>query len=260
MNASAPLCIRCGYDLTALESPRCPECGWMIDWALARADAEGQLPGTPAHRAKAWRRIPAALATAFLMLFRPIRFARVLRHDEPLLPALGIAILAYLPMVIRGLIDGDGLSSQLEGHAVYLSGLVACVVANIVAFVLLCGGTPRRSAWRQRLRTSLLLLLYSTCFVAGWGLFGPPLITAWNNADFYWPLNSSSFAPEGFLAGARWEVVGRSICFYWWFLILLLFAVVRARSRWIAAVFLITIPLAAMVATKAATLVFDCFD
>jgi hypothetical protein len=26
----APICVGCGYDLTALESQRCPECGWLV--------------------------------------------------------------------------------------------------------------------------------------------------------------------------------------------------------------------------------------
>ena len=34
------------HNLTALTSPRCPECGWTIDWQLAGADEERPRVGT----------------------------------------------------------------------------------------------------------------------------------------------------------------------------------------------------------------------
>src|SRR5256885_211885 len=92
---SAPTCIHCEYNLTGLTSGRCPECGWVVDWGLAR-DEEAERVGSPAYGRPAGAFIQSGLRTTVMMLLRPIRFARVLRADEPVLPAAFVAVGAFL--------------------------------------------------------------------------------------------------------------------------------------------------------------------
>ncbi len=244
MNDAIPCCIQCGYNLTALESPRCPECGWLIDWQLARMDEEGQRPGTPVHRARSWRRWPAILSTLGLMLFRPIRFARVLRYDEPLWPAVVVAVAAYLitfvPMTLK---DSLNLEDAATGNASYLSAILSCIACNVLVIFPFLRPRSRKPPTWQRLRLLLLLSFYATCFVATWDLVAqPPTLTDWESADFFWPLQSGLYdqarrliTDSGFL--------GRTIICYWWFAVLFVFAAVRCRPRWAAVVLLFVVPL-----------------
>src|SRR5256885_10861457 len=63
------LCPACGYDLRAIQSDRCPECGLAIDRALGVAS---QIPWTHRKRIGTWR---AYARTAFLVMLRPSRIA-----------------------------------------------------------------------------------------------------------------------------------------------------------------------------------------
>jgi hypothetical protein len=68
-------CPRCGYNLTGLSSPRCPECGTEVDWEHARFLAANP-PQIAFERAAGARRIPAFIVTWLTVLFMPWVFAR----------------------------------------------------------------------------------------------------------------------------------------------------------------------------------------
>jgi hypothetical protein len=85
-------CPNCGYDLTALTTPRCPECGRPFtptEWA----------DPTLLRRMLAWERtagqrtIFAFPATVLSFILRPRQSLRLLRDDDGLLRVVGFALL-----------------------------------------------------------------------------------------------------------------------------------------------------------------------
>jgi len=225
----APPCVKCGYNLTELTSDRCPECGWNIDWDLARQMDPARRSGTPVNRAQGWRRILAIPATLLLMLFRPVSFAKCLREDEPIWPAVLVAILAYAVTFVPAFYSAR---QPIQWLTCYAGAIIACILVNTTGFTLLTRNDQNSISRLKELRWFGLFSLYSTCFVAAWGLSGPPTMEKWNEANFFW-LAKSSLNP-----GDRLEFCERTLVVYWWVLILVVAALVRSRSRWRAALFI----------------------
>ncbi len=237
VQTETPFCIRCEYNLTGLTSDICPECGWQIDWTLAALDEEGRRPGTPAHRARGWRRIDATLVTILLMLFAPRRFATQLRHDESLLPALLTALVSYaIFFAVEGIPGCDDLAEFAERFAQSAGAVAAVVLCQSLCFSTLhYDRLRRRTRWCARFRMWLIFSLYSTCFVASWPIVEGLPYADFSNANFYIPFVDNSgnfFAPNAEL--------GVTIITYWWWLILAVILLVRNRPRWLA---LASIPL-----------------
>lgn len=226
--AETPYCIRCDYNLTGIESARCPECGWVIDWAAARLNVEQRRPGTPAHHAEGWRVVPAVLATVALMLFRPIQFARRLRYDESLWPAAGVALgaclLAAAPYAIMGGVSRD----HVQWAAAYGCGIVACMLSNCLALATICRDRNRLLGWARRFRLLVLLSLYATCFVAVWPYIQPPLMSG-QKVNFLFPIGEFDSFPD---TVNDLQLLGRTAMFYWWSTILLIFVCVRNDRSW----------------------------
>ncbi len=234
---ATPFCIQCEYNLTGLTGDICPECGWQSDWALAALDEEGRRPGTPAHRARGWRRIDATLATILLMLFTPWRFARQLRHDESLMPALWTALLSFaIYLAAVGIPGSDDLKEFAEGSTLFTVTLAVVVLCQSLCFATLhYDRLHRRTRWRARFRMWLSVSLYSTCFVASWPIVEGQPYADFSSASFYIPFLGGSgglFTPN--------PEVGVTIITYWWWLILAVMLLVRNRPRWLA---LASIPL-----------------
>ncbi len=234
---STPFCIQCEYNLTGLTGDICPECGWQIDWVLAALDEEGRRPGTPAHRARGWRRIDATLQTVLLMLFTPWRFAKQLRHDESLMPALWTALASYtIFLAAVGIPDSDDLREFAMYITIFGSAVVAVVLCQSLCFSTLhYDRHRRRTRWGARFRMWLSVSLYSTCFVASWPILEGQPCADFHGASFYIPFlgGSSGFFPPSPEAGV-------TIITYWWWLILAVMLLMRNRPRWLA---LASIPL-----------------
>lgn len=235
--AATPFCIQCEYNLTGLTGDVCPECGVQIDWVLAALDEEGRRPGTPAHRARGWRRVDATLVTILVMLFAPWRFARQLRHDESLLPALWTALVSFAIYLAAVAIPE---SNDLREFALHFT-LIGGPVASVVLCQSLCFSTlhydrhRRRTRWRARFRMWLSVSLYSTCFVASWPIVKGQPYASFSGATFYMPFVGSFgnfFTPNA--------NVGVTIITYWWWLMLAVMLLARNRPRWLT---LASIPL-----------------
>lgn len=219
--ADEPTCLACGYDLTDLTSKACPECGWQIDWEVARAGEEQRRIGTPAHRARGWRRIDRTAWTVLVMLFAPWRFARQVRVDEAIWPSLIVAALSCLSWTIFAFPEVIELIP-------YAMGAGAVIVCQSVCFASLYRrSSPRSPRWPGRFRLWLIVSLYSTCFVAAWPVAGgPPFVAGLTQTNFYWPFSKGA----GFLGSPG---LGVTIIFYWWWAILTVVLVIRNRPRWL---------------------------
>jgi len=220
-----PICITCGYNLTGLTSEKCPECGWKVDWELACADDEARRPGTPAHRAKGWRTIDQTLVTVLQMLLTPWRFARVLRRDEHIGPALAVALLSYAATFSPVSSSGPSLKDAMRFAPAVLTVIL---LQSLVFATADRKRTFRAHQWPMRFRMWMLVSLYSTCFVATWRIADPPIADLWQ-PNFYVPWASN--ARNTFVPSAT---IGTSVNFYWWWLILAVVLCVRNRPRWLA--------------------------
>lgn len=218
--ADEPTCLICGYNLTDLTSQACPECGWQIDWEVARSGEEQRRTGTPAHRARRWRKIDRTAWTLILMLFAPWRFARQVRADEAIWPSLVVAVLSCLCWMLSDF-------SKINELIPYAMGVGAVIFCQSICFAsLYLSSTPRRPRWLQRFRLWLMVSLYSTCFVAAWPVVGVPVVMGLTKTNFYWPFwNRPPFwgAPQ----------LGVTIIFYWWWAILTVVLAIRSRPRWL---------------------------
>ena len=100
VDAAAPalFCPACGYDLHAIDSDRCPECGLLID---RTPTGQSTLPWTHRHRLG---RIRAYWRTFFLVCFRPQQFRaemnRPVRLDDARAFRRTTVWLAYIPVAL----------------------------------------------------------------------------------------------------------------------------------------------------------------
>lgn len=218
--ADEPTCLNCGYDLTDLTSEACPECGWQIDWEVARAGEEQRRIGTPAHRARGWRRIDRTAWTVLVMLFAPWRFARQVRVDEAIWPSLVVAVLSFLSCMIY-----DPREPMV--FVPYAMGVGAVIVCQSICFASLYRrSSPKSPRWPGRLRLWLIVSLYSTCFVTTWPVTEPPWVAGVTQTNFYWPFSKGAVFGRG-------PEVGVTVIFYWWWVILTVVLVIRNRPRWL---------------------------
>jgi hypothetical protein len=202
--------------------------------------------------------VKAGLRTTALMLFHPVRFARVMRADEPILPAAFVATSALLVMMV----SASWKQSPLFGYALprdlaqiciaYCPAIVVCILLNMVGFAIVSRSSPGRRRFTSRLRLVLRISLYSTCFVAAWPWTGPPGYFTWSQLAALLPFTpqfysrASSFGEPGLAA---------ALIFDWWLIILITFAFVRCRPRWRALLLLPIILLAGFAASEVALLI-----
>lgn len=239
-------CPHCDYNLTGIESPRCPECGTPLDWpALRKAAAAERGREGPAWERWPWWLLPIAfVVTALEAAVLPWRLAARLPARPRAWPALGflLACAAAGVCVARA---RQHISS--DDVVMWLTGVGACVLLEALVFTLLFP-LPRR---RWPLPFWLAVACYTSYPVVAEGWGAPPFIL--NDASNIWPCS-----------GGRWSSCDpvASVAFYVWGVGLLIIALMRIdpRRRWRAVLLLALVPLLTYLSSYAGCYVGDHLD
>lgn len=214
-------CPCCGYNLTGLLLPRCPECGSEFDWDAVRRAARHKS-AIAFERARGLRRIPAFVVTWGTVLFAPWIFARQVMRHYRLGPALLFGALCFVPMSIR-YVFFEGVDPA------YFAWLSTAAIYILAQAALMIGLDPH--GWRQPRATFLFWLAvggYTSAIVVSEAIWFAPLLgirDLWRTIWYQWsclldPTLSQRYGIQtpdvdiyGFLQLILW--LFGLICCYW---------------------------------------------
>jgi hypothetical protein len=184
-------CPRCGYNLTGLTLPRCPECGATFDWEEVRRLAADR-PTIAFERAGGWRKIPAFFVTWATVLFAPWIFARQIvqhvswRHG-----------FAFGAICFAGTSLAHAFDMEWEVQVAWLSAALACILVQALCLSLLDPALWRRPG--QTLRFWLVAGCYTSAVMPTEAVvYGPPMLAVSDLLELVrgqWPGGSFSLFP-----------------------------------------------------------------
>jgi len=194
-------CPACEYNLTGLDSARCPECGRLLDWPAIRRARDLEA----ARRGSCWERWPlplkpaAFVATAFQAALLPWQLARCLpRRPPPAGPLLFLAICLSITAIM-------GASVHNERAIVnWFTGVVSHVLVQTLVFGL---ALPLPEVKRP-----LRFWLAVTCYTS-WPLLPEatsmyPTILAFHRESNVWPFSQ--------FIGGRYSLPVSLVYHLWW--------------------------------------------
>ncbi|MCG3129437.1 MAG: hypothetical protein FLDDKLPJ_00164 [Phycisphaerae bacterium] len=220
----APTCEFCGYNLTQLVEPRCPECGESAERALG----ECFHAGSPWERRKTVGRVAAYLDTAMLALTAPRELGRQVRGASPSpqwRSFVGVSLLLTFVTTVFGFIfailvgaDGDPFrEDRPEMVAVLICFGIGCTLvglAELLVAALLIGLLAGWQARRNLLPAAMQMAGYQSGYLVLWAVGGALWSTAivrdLDRGSFF-QTASHSLGPDRFVLGML----------TWWFLNLL---------------------------------------
>lgn len=160
-------CPRCDYNLTALRSERCPECGLRLDWDEIRRTAARE-PAIAFERARGLWKLPAFVETVACVLLTPWSFARQIGRRVSLAQAGLFFLLCFVP---------PGIVCLLERETYFLPWILTALVCVVLEALLLW-----TLEWLARTRHGPALRFwlaaggYTTAVVATEFYLGPPVL------------------------------------------------------------------------------------
>jgi hypothetical protein len=174
-------CPRCGYNLTGLSTPRCPECGKVFDAAQLAAGYARENVATRLDGCDPWQPHQALCASLLELLHnaaRPGRASRRITLDGPwwasawiLLGGLlwtwviATAVIAVAVFIHERTSPGTAAKAAVFWIVPRLLLALAIPSALCALALTLSPHLPRKASWRQRLRifactsSGLLLLM-----------------------------------------------------------------------------------------------------
>ncbi len=217
-------CPRCDYNLTALRSARCPECGLLLDWDQIRRTAARE-PAIAFERARGLWKLPAFVETAACVLLTPWSFARQIQQHFSLVHAGVFFLLCFVP---------PGIVCLLERETYFLPWILtalACVVLEAVMLWTLEGLARTRHG--PALRFWLAAGGYTTAVVATEFYLGPPVLFFTDLFELVTRHKVDDFQASFFYSGLP-EVAIYAAQIALWIAALVWILVARARRRGMA--------------------------
>ena len=160
-------CPRCDYNLTALRSDRCPECGLTLDWATIRRTAARE-PAIAFEAARGWRKLPAFVQTVATVLLTPWTFARQIQQRVSGAHAAAFFALCFVP---------PGITCLLQRERYFLPWVLTAIVCVVLEALLLWTlEWIARTRHGRALRFWLCAGCYTTAIVATEFYLGPPTL------------------------------------------------------------------------------------
>ncbi|GIK15068.1 MAG: hypothetical protein BroJett003_00320 [Planctomycetota bacterium] len=220
----APTCEFCGYNLTHLVEPRCPECGESAERALGRCFHAG----SPWERRQTLGRIAAYLDTAILALTAPRELGRQVRGASPspqwrsfvgvsLLLTFAVTVLGFIFAILVGA-DGDPFrEDRPEMVAVLICFGIGCTLvglAELLIAALLIGLLAGWQTRRNLLPAAMQMAGYQSGYLVLWAAAG----ALWSTAIVRDLDRGSFFQTASHSLGQGRFVLGMLT---WWFLNLL---------------------------------------
>lgn len=176
-------CPRCGYNLTGLPEPRCPECGQALDAAQLAAGCLRENIATRLDRCDPWQPHQVLLASLLELLHNAVRPGRVLRRMQLDGPWWSGGLMLVGGWMWTWLLSALGLGLAIALHAGVSPGAAAkaatmwwapAVLWACTPVSIACGAgvvlaewvVPSRSSRRGR---RLRVFCYWTPVVTLWG-------------------------------------------------------------------------------------------
>ncbi len=208
-------CPACEYNLTGLDSARCPECGRPLDWPAIRRARDQEA----ARRGTCWERWPlplkpaAFLATAFQAALLPWQLARCLPgRPRTAGPLLFLAVCLSIAAITAGPVN------HREEVVPWLVGVASHVLVQTLVFGL---ALPL-----PQVRRPLRFWLSVTCYTS-WPLLpearlGGPVLLVFHEGCNLWPFSR--------LIGGE-SSLPVSLVYYLWWLDLAIIGLLRLAPR-----------------------------
>jgi hypothetical protein len=161
-------CLQCGYNLTGLPEPRCPECGATFEWDDVRL-ARRSAPQIAFERARGWRKITGFFTTWATVLFAPWIFARQIVQRVGTVHGLLFGATCFTAALVSIIFGADG-------EFIGAWWLTAAAYIAVQTLLLAALDIPGWRQFRASLRFWLLAGCYTSAVVLTEFVQGPPML------------------------------------------------------------------------------------